>query len=72
MLQYPSKSREHDGCLSRVSAVVGIGAVLFILQQFAGINGVLYFSSTTFKEAGIGSDMLASAAVAASNLVGKF
>jgi hypothetical protein len=51
---------------------VGIGAVLFILQQFAGINGVLYFSSTTFKEAGIGSDMLASAAVAASNLVGKF
>jgi len=54
----------------RYRKVVGIGAVLFILQQFAGINGVLYFSSTTFKEAGIGSDMLASAAVAASNLVG--
>ncbi|KDP30801.1 hypothetical protein JCGZ_13744 [Jatropha curcas] len=30
-----------------------IGGSLFILQQFAGINGVLYFSSLTFKDVGI-------------------
>eukprot|EP00897_Mesotaenium_endlicherianum_P006367 jgi/Mesen1/5759/ME000292S04851 len=50
--------------------VAGIGGMLFVLQQFAGINGVLYFSSATFKDAGIENGMLASAAVGVFNLVG--
>ncbi|XP_058006001.1 probable plastidic glucose transporter 1 isoform X2 [Hevea brasiliensis] len=42
------------------SRVAFIGGSLFILQQFAGINGVLYFSSLTFKDVGITSGALAS------------
>eukprot|EP00250_Pteridium_aquilinum_P018069 c23925_g1_i1 orf=362-2026(-) len=47
-----------------------IGSALFALQQFAGINGVLYFSSLTFKDAGITNSMSASAIVALANLLG--
>lgn len=50
--------------------VAAIGGMLFVLQQFAGINGVLYFSSATFKDAGIENGMLASAAVGVANLIG--
>jgi sugar porter (SP) family MFS transporter len=50
--------------------VAAIGSALFALQQFAGINGVLYFSSLTFKDAGITNGILASAAVGVANLVG--
>ncbi|CAN6195824.1 unnamed protein product [Urochloa humidicola] len=57
-----------------------IGGSLFFLQQFAGINGVLYFSSLTFRDVGITSGALASlyvgitnfgGAVVASNLMDK-
>ncbi|MCO5551011.1 hypothetical protein L7F22_004506 [Adiantum nelumboides] len=47
-----------------------IGSALFALQQFAGINGVLYFSSLTFRDAGITNSMSASAIVAFANLLG--
>ncbi|KAH7447460.1 hypothetical protein KP509_01G108000 [Ceratopteris richardii] len=47
-----------------------IGSALFALQQFAGINGVLYFSSLTFRDAGVSNGMLASAFVAVANLLG--
>ncbi|XP_040383802.1 probable plastidic glucose transporter 1 [Oryza brachyantha] len=57
-----------------------IGGSLFFLQQFAGINGVLYFSSLTFRDVGITSGILASlyvgitnfgGAIVASNLMDK-
>ncbi|KAL3700840.1 hypothetical protein R1sor_018862 [Riccia sorocarpa] len=54
----------------RYFKVAGIGGALFALQQFAGINGVLYFSSSSFQDAGITNSIAASAAVGFSNLAG--
>lgn len=51
--------------------MAAVGSALFALQQFAGINGVLYFSSLTFKDAGITNGVAASAAVGVANLVGQ-
>nr|GMC77062.1 probable plastidic glucose transporter 1 isoform X1 [Ipomoea batatas] len=51
-------------------AVALIGGMLFVLQQFAGINGVLYFSSLTFKDVGISSSALASLYVGLTNFAG--
>ncbi|KAF9668789.1 hypothetical protein SADUNF_Sadunf14G0039900 [Salix dunnii] len=47
-----------------------IGGALFVLQQFAGINGVLYFSSLTFTDVGITSGSLASLFVGLANFAG--
>ncbi|KAJ6400366.1 hypothetical protein OIU84_015920 [Salix udensis] len=47
-----------------------IGGALFLLQQFAGINGVLYFSSLTFRDVGITSGSLASLFVGLANFAG--
>ncbi|KAG1327068.1 putative plastidic glucose transporter 1 [Cocos nucifera] len=47
-----------------------IGWSLFILQQFAGINGVLYFSSLTFQDVGITDGALASLFVGITHLAG--
>jgi hypothetical protein len=55
-----------------VYAVAATGSALFALQQFAGINGVLYFSSITFRDAGITNGMAASAAVGVANLTGMY
>ncbi|KAK4489100.1 hypothetical protein RD792_004894 [Penstemon davidsonii] len=52
------------------SRVAFIGGALFILQQFAGINGVLYFSSLTFRDVGITSSALASLYVGLTNFAG--
>lgn len=52
------------------SRVAFIGGALFVLQQFAGINGVLYFSSLTFKDVGITSSSLASLFVGLANFAG--
>nr|GMC70609.1 probable plastidic glucose transporter 1 isoform X1 [Ipomoea batatas] len=52
------------------SRVALIGGMLFVLQQFAGINGVLYFSSLTFKDVGISSSALASLYVGLTNFAG--
>ncbi|KAL6760297.1 general substrate transporter [Haematococcus lacustris] len=47
-----------------------IGLVLFAIQQFAGINALVYFSTSVFRQAGVTSDTLASAAVGATNVLG--
>ncbi|KAI3789469.1 hypothetical protein L2E82_02266 [Cichorium intybus] len=52
------------------SKVAFIGGALFVLQQFAGINAVLYFSSLTFKDAGISNGALASLYVGLTNFAG--
>ncbi|KAI3791715.1 hypothetical protein L2E82_05577 [Cichorium intybus] len=49
------------------SKVAFIGDALFVLQHFAGINAVLYFSSLTFKDAGISNGALASLYVRLTN-----
>lgn len=50
--------------------VACIGGALFVLQQFAGINGVLYFSSLTFQDVGITNGALASLLVGLTNFAG--
>lgn len=52
------------------SRTVRIGCALFLLQQFSGINAIVYFSSSVFQTAGIESGSLASAAVGACNVLG--
>lgn len=56
---------------SKYFAVVTVGAILFILQQFAGINAVVYYSTAVFRTAGIKSDVAASALVGAANVIGS-
>ncbi|PNY17182.1 plastidic glucose transporter 4-like protein, partial [Trifolium pratense] len=48
--------------------VVSVGAALFLFQQLAGINAVVYYSTSVFRSAGIASDVAASALVGASNV----
>lgn len=43
---------------------------LFLFQQFAGINAVVYFSTQVFRSAGITNDVAASALVGAANVAG--
>ncbi|KAH9623544.1 hypothetical protein KSS87_007484 [Heliosperma pusillum] len=54
----------------RYSKVVSVGAALFLFQQMAGINAVVYYSTSVFRSAGIASDVAASALVGASNVIG--
>lgn len=64
----------HDDGL-RVAVVLGavvlVGMSLFLFQQLAGINAVVYFSTQVFRSAGITSDVAASALVGAANVAGK-
>ncbi|KAL8551176.1 hypothetical protein ACS0TY_000309 [Phlomoides rotata] len=46
---------------SRYMKVVSVGATLFLFQQFAGINAIVYYSTSVFRSAGITSDVAASA-----------
>ncbi|GKV16781.1 hypothetical protein SLEP1_g27373 [Rubroshorea leprosula] len=55
---------------SRYWKVVSVGAALFMFQQLAGINAVVYYSTSVFRSAGIVSDVAASALVGASNVFG--
>eukprot|EP00250_Pteridium_aquilinum_P008877 c18277_g3_i1 orf=114-1754(+) len=55
---------------SRYRKVVTVGAALFLFQQFAGINAVVYYSTAVFRSAGITSDVAASALVGAANVLG--
>ncbi|KAK1325946.1 Plastidic glucose transporter 4 [Acorus calamus] len=54
----------------RYRKVVSVGAALFLFQQLAGINAVVYYSTAVFRSAGIVSDVAASALVGASNVFG--
>eukprot|EP00249_Psilotum_nudum_P028865 c38842_g1_i1 orf=440-2113(-) len=54
----------------RYGKVVSVGAALFLFQQFAGINAVVYYSTSVFRSAGIASDVAASALVGAANVLG--
>jgi len=51
-------------------AVVSVGATIFMIQQFAGINAVVFFSTAVFRGAGIKSDVAASALVGLANVIG--
>lgn len=55
---------------SRYWKVVSVGAALFLFQQLAGINAVVYYSTSVFRSAGISSDVAASALVGAANVFG--
>ncbi|GMH20664.1 hypothetical protein Nepgr_022505 [Nepenthes gracilis] len=55
---------------SRYWKVVSVGAALFLFQQLAGINAVVYYSTSVFHSAGIASDVAASALVGAANVFG--
>nr|AAG00995.1 putative glucose translocator [Mesembryanthemum crystallinum] len=55
---------------SRYRKVVSVGAALFLFQQMAGINAVVYYSTSVFRSAGIESDVAASALVGAANVFG--
>lgn len=56
--------------LKCLDAVVSVGAALFLFQQLAGINAVVYYSTAVFRSAGIASDVAASALVGAANVFG--
>lgn len=49
---------------------LGKGAVLFWLQQFAGINAIVFFSTAVFERAGMTSGATASAVVGLVNVLG--
>lgn len=49
---------------------VVIGMMMFVLQQFSGINAIIYFSTSVFKQAGVASTAIASAVVGAVNVLG--
>lgn len=51
---------------------MSVGAALFLFQQLAGINAVVYYSTSVFRSAGIESDVAASALVGASNVFGNY
>ncbi|CAN6210623.1 unnamed protein product [Urochloa humidicola] len=65
-----SQSSWSDLLVEPHNRVALIGGSLFFLQQFAGINGVLYFSSLTFRDVGITSGALASLYVGITNFGG--
>lgn len=52
--------------------MVSVGAALFLFQQLAGINAVVYYSTSVFRSAGIASDVAASALVGAANVFGQY
>ncbi|XP_062099938.1 plastidic glucose transporter 4-like [Humulus lupulus] len=55
---------------TRYWKVVSVGATLFLFQQLAGINAVVYYSTSVFRSVGIASDVAASALVGAANVFG--
>ncbi|KAM7279045.1 hypothetical protein ACFE04_006179 [Oxalis oulophora] len=55
---------------SRYWKVVSVGLSLFFFQQMAGINAVVYYSTSVFRSAGVTSDVAASALVGAANVFG--
>ncbi|KAI5067347.1 hypothetical protein GOP47_0017875 [Adiantum capillus-veneris] len=58
-----------DLCNKEIVKVILKGAAIFVFQQFAGINAIVYFSSTIFRNAGVASSLAASVCVGFVNLV---
>lgn len=56
----------------KTRVALGKGAVLFLLQQFAGINAIVFFSTAVFERAGMTSGAMASATVGLVNVLGTF
>jgi len=56
----------------KTRVALGKGAVLFLLQQFAGINAIIFFSTAVFERAGMKSGAMASAVVGLVNVLGTF
>jgi len=54
----------------RYTKATTMGGMLFLIQQFGGINAIIYFSSSVFKQAGVASASTASAAVGLVNVGG--
>lgn len=50
--------------------LIAIACSLFFVQQLSGINAIVYFSSSVFRDAGIPSEALASASVGVVNVLG--
>jgi hypothetical protein len=50
--------------------LLAVACSLFLIQQFSGINAIVYFSSSVFRDAGVGSETLASVAVGLVNVLG--
>ncbi|MCO5553033.1 hypothetical protein L7F22_006553 [Adiantum nelumboides] len=55
-------------CNKEIVKVIFKGAAIFAFQQFAGINAIVYFSSTIFRNAGVASSLAASVSVGFVNL----
>jgi len=77
LAQLGGDKREHPGTSAKpqwkevlASRGAKIGVIIFLLQQFSGINAIVYFSSSVFAKAGVTSGALASAAVGAVNVAG--
>ena len=62
--------REMFAARSNRRAVI-TGPSLFFIQQFAGINAIIYFSTSIFKSAGVQSGVLASVVVCVVNILGS-
>ncbi|XP_062080998.1 ras-related protein RABA1f-like [Humulus lupulus] len=67
MIMLVSNIRKH---VSGSTFFASVGAALFLFQQLAGINVVVYYSTSAFRSAGIASDVSASALVGAANVFG--
>jgi len=70
----PSERKADEGSWAQLLApeyrkATSLAVGLYLLQQAAGINAVVFFSNSVFKAAGIANETLASAAVGLLNLV---
>ena len=52
--------------------LVLLACALFVIQQGSGINAIVYFSTSVFRDAGVGNETMASAAVGLVNVLGSF
>ncbi|MCO5607824.1 hypothetical protein L7F22_062025 [Adiantum nelumboides] len=63
-----SRATGEQGGKAERGQVIFKGAAIFVFQQFAGFNAIVYFSSTIFRNAGVASSLAASVSVGFVNL----